>query len=185
MAKWCNLRTSGARTLPLARSLTSAGFEVWTPTEEHEKRRPRSKIKIGYEAPIMPTFVFAREEHIPDLARCLTFEVSQHPPFSIFHYCGRIPVIEDRDIASLRGAEDRARTVARKKAKPREFHVGSQVRMEDGAYAGMSGVVKSSEGRFVLVDLGGTFVVKIAAFLLSADLLQDGNAHLGTAAQAA
>lgn len=154
---WCILRTSGGKTIPLARSLAAAGFDVWTPIEEQSKRRGPG-VFVDCEAPILPTFVFARADALPELAACLSGLFSEHPPFSIFHYCGRIPVIADGEMASLRLAEEDARTAAtraRRKAKPPVFAEGSPVRVDDGSYAGMSGIVKSSDGKHTFISFGG------------------------------
>jgi hypothetical protein len=193
--RWCILRTSGARTLSLARSLEQAGYEVWTPVETHVRRKPRSTARTEHDAPIMPTFVFARARHLPELARCLAMPLNPHPQFSIFHYLDRIPLLADAELSALRVAEDRAkvRTAdrrAKRKSSGKVIPAGTEVSVSDGSWTGMSGVVEESEGKFALVAFGGRVRVKIATFLLERSGVEQTQptGHeglLGNAAQAA
>lgn len=181
---WCILRTSGARTLPLAKSLKAAGFDVWTPVQVDKRRLPRGrKGQIEREVPITPTFVFARADRAADLLRVLAMPVNPHPAFSVFRYLGRVPLIADREIAHLHGAEDRAKRVVLK-AQRHAFVVGATVRVNEGAATGMSGIVEEGDGRFALVAFGGGFRMKIATFLLRPDEVQDAQPS-GIAAEAA
>lgn len=187
-AEWCILRTTGGRTVSLARSLERAGIEAWTPIEQQSKRRPRSKVRFEVVAPIMPTFVFVRAGHLPELARCLAEPVNPHPSFSIFRHGGRIPIIADADIAGLRVAEESAKRRAdraRMKAHRHVFPVGEQVRLDEGAFAGMSGVVEGGDGKFALVAFNGGLSVKIATFLLRPENVEHMKPISGTVAEAA
>lgn len=173
---WCILRTSGAKTLPLAKSLAAAGFDVWTPIEGKDRRRPRSKARVEFEAPILPTFVFARAEHLGAIAECQAILASPHPGFSIYHHCGRVPVLADDEIEDLRQFErdaSRALEISRRKIRRQAFAAGAVVRLDEGGFAGMSGVVKSDDGKFAAVCFGGSFHVKIASWLLDADAVED------------
>lgn len=165
---WCILRTSGPRTLRLSQSLNAAGIEAWTPMQVVSVRRPRSKERIEREAPIMPTFVFARADRLGDLMRILRLPVSAHPGFSIFRHAGRIPVIADRDIDSLRAAEDRSKRIVLKKQR-HVFSVGERVHVPEGSFTGLTGVVQGGDGKFALICFGGSLQVKIATFLLRTD----------------
>ena len=114
---WCILRTSGGRTVPLARSLGAAGFEVWTPVRTI--RRPaagqgrrlvmgqRRKL-IDVDLAILPGFVFARADQLHDLLRAAGAELSPHPAFSVFHHAGRVPLVREGSIIGLRHAESEA-----------------------------------------------------------------------------
>ncbi|MET3826551.1 transcription antitermination factor NusG [Sphingomonas sp. PvP055] len=168
---WCILRTSGGRTLNLARSLAEAGFDVWTPQETLSRRVPRKKTVVDREVAILPTFVFARAVHIPELAAALALPVNPHPSFSIFRYLGDIPLLADREIKNLRDVEDAARLRELKKTR-NVVPVGTTVTMTEGAFAGLSGVVKKSDGKFALVAFGGAFEVNIASFLIRTDGVQ-------------
>ncbi|WP_029623282.1 hypothetical protein [Sphingomonas elodea] len=119
---WCILRTSGGRTVPLARSLTAAGFEVWTPVRTIRRPAPgqgrrlvmgqRRKL-IDVDLAILPGFVFARADQLHDLVRAAGAELSPHPAFSVFHQAGRVPLVRDASITGLRAAEDGARELRR------------------------------------------------------------------------
>lgn len=102
---WCILRTSGFRTLPLAKSLAAAGFEVWTPKEVHTRRQGPARQRAEFDAPILPTFVFARADRVRDLVEVQASPTSPHPGFSIFRYYGRIPLLADGSIGNLRQVE--------------------------------------------------------------------------------
>lgn len=170
--RWCILRTSGGRTLKLARSLSAAGFAVWTPTETVKRRRARSKEEIEIERPIVPTFVFAGEEHLADLVHVLALPLSPHPQFSIFQYAGRVPIVGDHSLSLLRMAEHDAEQKLRKK-KRHDFAIGSVVRVQDEpAWQGMSGVVESNDGKRAWVSFGGPIAVEIAAWKLLAHEIQ-------------
>ncbi len=114
---WCILRTSGGRTVPLARSLAAVGFEVWTPVRTIRRPAPgqgrclvmgqRRKL-VDFDVPILPGFVFARSPQIDDLVRASVAEPKRHPSFSIFHRAGRVPLVRDASIAGLRTAEEGA-----------------------------------------------------------------------------
>ncbi len=114
MSRWFILRTSGGQTLPLMRSLREAGFDVWTPAKTFRKTYRAKTIlgtrEIEVEAPILTTFVFAREADADALQNLALQSVSPHPAFSIFrdvdrHGRHRMPLISDQSIAGLREAE--------------------------------------------------------------------------------
>lgn len=169
--RWCVLRTSGGRTLALARSLADAGLDVWTPVQSLTKRRGRSRERVAYDAPIMPTFVFARAQHLADLERIRALPAGTHPGFSIFRYLGRIPLISDLEVAGARSVEDRSRRAALLGTR-KSFVVGQPVRVSEGPGAGLSGeVVADGTGKFVLVAFG-TITLKIGAWLLRTDEVQ-------------
>jgi transcription antitermination factor NusG len=179
---WCILRTSPGRTLSLAKSLSNVGLDVWTPTQTHDRRRPRSKETVQIEAPIMPTFVFARASLVPELMRLRMLEVSPHPGFSLFQHMGRTPLIADREIANLRVIEELAARARLKKSHRYVFPAGEKVRVAEGNFVGLEGVVEGGDGKFALVCFGGAMQFKIATFLLRTDEVQVGSARMGIAA---
>ncbi len=175
---WCILRTTGARTLPLARSLAESGIETWTPTQTMSRRRSRSNARIERDVPIAPTFVFARARHLPELATIHALPISRHPGFSIFRYAGRVPLIPDTAIGGLRAAEDRAKAGIRKaKATRGTFAVGQEVRIPNGPFAGMTGVIEE-DGKYALV-LFGRKTLKIGSWLLEGNDVRAGLALAG------
>lgn len=176
---WCILRMSGPRTLMVATSLAAAGIDAWTPTTTRLIRIPRSKAKRERDFPIMPTFVFVRASHLPELRRCLAMPSNPHPAFSVFRHAGRIPLIANRDIANLQAVENLG-IEQRRQARQRELDaarratrhhvpIGSAVTVQEGGFEGLTGIVEESDGRFALVCFGGRLRVKVASFLLDGD----------------
>jgi hypothetical protein len=178
---WCILRTSGAKTLPLADSLVAAGFEAWTPRKVHARRKPRSHLTAHREMPIAPTFVFVTAAHLHSLNLIRAMPVNPHPPFSIFTFSGRIPLIADSEISGFRNEEQKA-ALAERRTKQRRLVMGQRVRLNDGAYAGLSGVVADAKGGFTLVAFDGGMTMKIATWLLADEPVNSGPSRLGHAA---
>lgn len=172
VARWCVLRTAAQRTLPLARWLGAAGFGAWTPIMQVKRRTRRgSKAVEKRDAPMMPTFVFAPADRLRDLLRLTTDPISTHPPFSVFRYIDRYPLISDGEMALLRKSEADA-DLAFRKTEPNRFAAGANVQVPDGPLAGLSGVVEKPDGKFALVAFGGAIRWKIGAWLLADDNLQ-------------
>lgn len=120
-AAWCILQTAGGRTLPLARSLTAAGVEVWTPVRTIRRPAPgqRRRLVMGQrrkmievDVAILPGFVFARASALTDLVRISFDEGSRHPAFTVFQVAGRVPLVSDASVAGLRQEEERAAAFA-------------------------------------------------------------------------
>jgi hypothetical protein len=184
---WCILRTKPGSTLKLAASLAEDEFEVWTPVEVKRNRRPRRNPKPDPEpCAIMPTYVFADAGRLVDLLELAEMPVKPrrgkgrrlpaHDDFSVFHFHDRIPIVADVDLIHLRSEERDAasrhnralrRVMAKGKGEP--LDCGSVVRIPQGAFAGMSGQVVESDGKFTLVCFGRT-EVKISTFILRADM---------------
>lgn len=203
--RWCILTTSGGRTLAVARSLNAAGFEAWTPVATLQREKPgryngpRRKIEI--DAPILPTFVFARATHLLDLLVITKDPASRHPPFSVMHHGQRVPLVAEMDILGMRQAEQEALVLigqlreaasekerrdlrvaalknehARRKAlrtQYREFTKGQIVQVSDApALVGMTGVIQSSDGRSALVAFGGSLFMKIETWQIAPSTIQ-------------
>ena len=181
---WCILRTRGGSTLKLASSLADSGVEAWTPTATITKRKGRARDRVDAPMPILPTFVFVKSVYVSELQRICALVMSPHPAFSIFRYLNRIPVLSDRDISSLKDAEDRA-TMDHRKQQRKVVPIGTHVRLDDGAFAGLPGVVEQSDGKSAIVAFGSNFRVEIATWLLPQDLLEASVSNSDTAAQAA
>lgn len=175
---WCIIRMSGARTLAVADSLADAGLEVWTPRRIDRRRLPRGKKgHKEVEVALMPTFAFARATHLRELQAIRADPKTPHPAFSIFKHLNSFPAIGDREINTLRSAEQKARS----KKDRHTFAPGTRVQVPEGAFTGLSGqVVDGGRGKFTLVCFGGSFEVQIATFLLRTDEVQDA-AHSGSA----
>lgn len=224
--RWCIVRTSGPRTLALVESLNDQGIAAWAPTRtirrpiphtrpnEHG-RRPLREIP----APVLPTYVFVRAQHLPELRRAEHDQTegkraSPHPQFSILRLRDRIPEVGDAEVSGLREEEraaaelirlmreaesreeaesiriaamkdeqDRRRAqAAAERARRKELSAerlagmrsGDQVRVQNApAFEGMTGIVESSDGRFALVVFGGTMSMKVEAWQLASDPIQE------------
>lgn len=177
---WCVLKTCGRGTLALATSLSAAKIEAWTPKVEVRSRLPRSRARRIRLVPLMPGYVFVRAAHLDELIR-LAERPGSHEAFTLFRYFGRLPLLDDNDLEPLRTAEVRA--VPRR--KQRTFRPGQQVRVPEGNFGGMRGIVEQSDGKFTLVSFGGRIRVKIATFLLREDEAKYAQPGVGTAAKAA
>ena len=156
MSDWCILRTSGRNTLRLATSLRLAGIDAWTPRLRANDDKP---------APLMPSFVFARQAYLRRL-----LEMAATPgklmDFSVFHHRDMIPLVKDGELERLRQAE--RKTVTRR--KQRTFDRGDRVRVPNGSFGGMIGTVEHSDGKFTEVSFGGSMRVKIGTFILHEDV---------------
>jgi transcription antitermination factor NusG len=166
--RWCILRTHGGRTLPLARSLADAGILAWTPVEHVRRRIPRSREKEREFRPVpyLPTYVFAPAADLGELRRLEVAEESGHPAFSIFRHYGASVLVPEAEIASLRQREAESRRRMEQSLDAQERHGrplreravpyarGSEVAVEEGAFAGLSGIVEESDGRHTLLLFG-------------------------------
>ena len=164
------------------------------------------KPMIEIDAPILPTFLFVRARHLVELAAIASDPASQHPGFSIYTHAGRAPEIADSAVAGLRQAEAeatalieqlraaedreerrriraRAATTERERLKVlrserRDFDIGEPVTIDGmAAFAGMIGVVETSDGHSVLVQLGlfgRAFAVKVEAWQVVRHRVQGG-----------
>ncbi|MEN2747098.1 hypothetical protein [Sphingomonas sp. T9W2] len=180
--RWCILRTGGARTLPLATALTAAGFDAWTPTKMVKRRVCRTrKAKEAQPAAIMPTFVFVRARHLPDLLRILCLPSNPYPSFSLFRYLGDVVRVRDSEVERLRVVERRALP----RAQRRTYQPGAAVRLAEGPYAGMPGVVQSSNGRRTMIAFGGWMTIEIETSTLPPDAVEQMQPTTGAAALAA
>lgn len=166
MSDWCILRTKGSSTLRLARSLNDSGIEAWTPTELRVKRDPKTRARSETIIAVMPTWVFARERFLPDLAAEAKLPKSLHPDFSVFRYLDRFPIVRDRELNALRIIERKAAL----KAAPVVFPVGHSIRIPDGPFQGLTGeVVELGNGEYTLLAFPGFAIpVKFATWTLQA-----------------
>ncbi len=171
---WCILRTSGPRTLAVARSLCAAGFDAWTPTQVVSRRKGRKRERVETDAPIIPTFVFARVAALPDLLRITTAPVSEYPPFSIFRYRDTFPAIADASLSALRDEEARLHHQRRKQER-HVIPIGSNITMREGPFTGLTGIVEAGSGKEATVNFGSGFVVTIATYLLQLEVIHSGN----------
>jgi hypothetical protein len=201
MTDWCILRTKPSATLRLAASLAEDGILAWTPAEVRRNRRPRRNVQDPEPCPIMPTFVFADALRLVDLLDLADMPVKPrrgqylhepaHEDFSVFHHYDRIPVVAEAALFHLReeerGADARyQRTLARAMAKTKgePYDDGDEIRLPNGPFAGLSGQVVESDGKFTLICFGRTRV-KISTFILRSDMADRLQAATGSELKAA
>lgn len=176
---WFILRTAGRSTLKLADTLNEDGYECWTPARTQIIRIPSRNVRREVKLPLLPSFVFARSVHLPELLRLARMPVKPrrhvpdedrtqpaHRDFSVFHYLDQIPMIIDRHLDPLRLKE--AEAVPRSLAP--QFATGDQVRVKSGAFQGLHGRVEQyKSGYAVVLFTDWRRPAKIPAWLLSED----------------
>lgn len=174
LGSWCILRMASADTLRVANSLAAAGFDVWTPIEQRVARMPRTRARYDKAYPIMPSYAFARVEHLTELLRVAMVPGRRHPSFTVFHYRGGVPVVAESQLAPLRELERDLRNGFEKArwkgVKLAPIEPDTKVQMPAGAFEGLSGIVEGTEGQFTLVNVdvfGKTTLIKVASILLA------------------
>jgi len=157
---WFILRTAGRSTLTLARTLAEDGFDVWTPSRTHRIRLPRANVKRDVKLPMLPSFIFVRSAHLPDLLTMARMTEKPrrdpnggreskpaHKDFTVFHYLDRIPMVADRSLEPLRQKE---MELVPRRAAP-QFNHGTKVRVNCGAFEGLKGRVERCKSGYALV----------------------------------
>jgi transcription antitermination factor NusG len=179
LGSWFILRMASTDTLMVARALADHGFGVWTPIENKFGRMPRTKARFEKEAALMPSYVFARVEHLDDILSLAMLPRKECGRFSVFHHKGGIPLIASDQLLALRDEECRLTSVfersRRKGIKGPTFARGQSVHLSEGPFAGLDGVVEGSQGQFTLVSVEGFHKpIKIASLLLCEGMLAAG-----------
>jgi hypothetical protein len=173
VSDWCILRTSGRSTIGLAESLSKDGYEAWTPVETRMVRSPGINARREVRLPIMPSYVFARVEHLIDLLQLADMPVKPrrgaglmdpaHARFTVLHAFGRIPLVAERHLSELRRTEAK-RTPIKRAAY--SFPRNASTRVKDGAFAGLVGIVVRSTPAKTVLCFDGGFAVEIPTTLL-------------------
>lgn len=176
LGSWCILRMASADTLRVFKALQGAGYDVWTPVEKRTKRMPRTRVPFDKEIALMPSYVFGSTAHLDEFQVMAMMPGKDTPRFSMFRYQGGIPLIGEAQLAALRAEEARCHSVfeklRRRGIKGPTFSRGDAVRLTEGGFAGMSGVVEDTRGRFTLVSFAGYHApIQIASLLLQPDVL--------------
>ena len=160
---WCILRCSSQSTLPLVRSLTRAGVEVWTPIEQVTKRVPRANIKRVIDRALLPSYLFASAQDMPNVLAIMNSPSKDHREFRLFKHNGGVPLIADSTLDALR-------LVARKsavKAMPPAFGKGQRVVLTSGIGQGLTGEVYRPGNEFTTVNFPGySMPMRIANYIL-------------------
>jgi hypothetical protein len=156
LGSWCILRMASGDTLKVAASLTAAGLEAWAPADDDD-------------TPLTKTYAFARMAHLhellalvrspsltclvwdPELRRMVTRGVPyfrlMRDPLDATNWA----TVSDRQLAPLRGIEWGRKPRGQVKTIP----VDTKVRLDDGGFAGLDGVVVEVRGKFATVVFEG------------------------------
>jgi transcription antitermination factor NusG len=191
------LRCANCKTLELAASLTDAGFEAWSPVEVEKKlvKDPRKLIAdkvVETRIPLTPSFVFANADRMDDLlalshSPTLNYRIwdselrrmvtKGHPHFRLFRHLGEIAVIAAVHLEPLRNIERRRKP--RGAVKP--IAVGTLVRLTEGGFAGMTGMVDSVRGKRAIVSFSQyPFPVEFPTWLLREELDRSAAVNVNT-----
>ena len=179
MTDWVILRVASRQTMRLAQSLGEIGMDAWTPTESIIRKARRSHPREERTEALMPSYVFARAQHQPDLI-ALTHSpslqyrvwnpekrrmaVRGHPHFWLMQGQDTpFASVSEAQLSPLRRISERRRP----KQSTAPLNNGDRIRMTEGCYAGLYGVVEDSRGPFpeVLLD-GWAIPVRLAKWLL-------------------
>jgi hypothetical protein len=182
--RWCILRTSGRHTISLAETLAKDGWEVWTPIETRTIRAGPSRRRVDVRQPIMPSYVFAREDQLLDLIELAAARVKArrgagladrdraHADFSVLHAFGRIPLVSDRHLAALRLLEAK-RTPIKRAAFA--FPKNASARVTAGVCQGLVGVVVRSTPKSTVIRFTGAFPFEIPTSFLTMEEVHQAN----------
>lgn len=171
MTRHCIIRMAGPRTLNVVQALQARGVDVWTPTGMRRNFKPRSTKYTDKTAPLLPTFAFARAEHIPQLLE-ITHSPAADIRFSVFQRGEDIPTVSSAALQPLLDyeaeqhaiwvgfieAQDRADRRKRKKTTARCYVMGQRVKVEKPAFAGLTGEI-------VEIRSNGDLVLEFAGFI--------------------
>lgn len=179
LGSWFILRTASSDTLRVHRNLSNYGMATWTPIERRFGRMPRTKARFEKEIALLPSYVFAKVEHLEEILRIALLPNKDIGRFSVFHHKGGIPLIADNQLRGLRAEETRVMGIferlKRKGIKGPQIDKGAVIRMDEGPFAGLCGVVEGQQGQNTLVSFSGYHrPIKIASLLLHPGIvLQD------------
>jgi transcription antitermination factor NusG len=125
-------------------------------------RVPRMNVRREIQLPMLPSFVFVRSCHLPDVIEL----ASTRANFSVFRYLDQIPIISDSALAQLRLSE--------REAIPRDalpsFGKGAKVRVTNGAFQGLKAKVeRCRDGIAVVIFTDWHRPVKISTSILRED----------------
>jgi len=174
MTQWIILRCSGQKTLRLSATLTEAGYEVWTPVETKRIRIPRANVRREVTLPIMPSYVFAKAEHLVDMIQLAgrPAYAHAHVDFSVMKHGERFPSVSDESLQALRRLEAK-RALTRKATRTFDAGVEVVVKVEGGSFAGIKGKVEKSNHGHTLICFGERMTAKIPTSFLDETVVRD------------
>lgn len=182
LGSWCILQCAGANTLKLFEALIGEGLSAWTPLRWNVARMPVTRARYDKPVPMMPGYVFGDVGHIDQLVRLSAMRRRDFPRFRFLESAsGRqfTPLVPDSELASVRERETHLRAVfegeKRKGDKPPKPGLGVEVKMPEGPFGGLNGVVERTKGRDTVVDIPGLpFQLKVSSLLMLESVAQDG-----------
>ena len=171
LGSWFICRMANVDTVKTYRALQANGFEVWTPIERKVRRTPRKRVPYDSEAALLPSYVFAKVDHLDAILSLAIRPNRDIPQFSVFHHRNGVPLIADSELHCLRTEETRLSSVfERMKLKGRKgprLERGQSVKLPEGALMGMAGIVESQQGQYTLVSVDGFHEpIKVSSILL-------------------
>ena len=171
LGSWFILRMASSDTLSVLKGLLKAGYDAWTPIERRRGRMPRTRTAYDKEFALMPSYVFVNIHHLAEIQHMALVPPRNIPRFTLFQYQGGVPLIADNQLDALRYEEGRLQAVydraLRKGKKGPRFNPGETIRIEEGPFAGMDGIVTDQTGQFTLVNFAGfASPIKISSLLL-------------------
>lgn len=177
--EWVILRCSNCKTLELARSLTDAGFEAWSPSVHLQKRKGEASKRPVVVLPLLASYVFAPYQHLAELlalshSPALNYRVwdselrrmvvKGHPYFRVFKDGGQFPRVPERQLNALREAEQRTLPKPAIQALP----INLEFTMSAAGFEGLSAtVVKSSKSYTELAVETVPYPVKLPTWMLA------------------
>lgn len=187
---WCILTCSNCKTLDLVASLIDAGFDAWSPVETVSIRARKGQKREEVRRPLIASFVFAKADRLLDLLELshspsLNYRIWDadlrrmvtrgHPYFRVFPRSGDPKFVPDAQLDHLRKLEQRRRP----KGKPRAFDKGAAVRITEGGFAGLNGVIEECRGDYATVTISDWAIpVHIATWLLHPALDDTRDVHV-------
>jgi hypothetical protein len=181
LGSWCILRMASGDTLRVVEALIEEGLGAWTPLNWRIGRTKITRSRFDEPLPLMPGYAFGDVGHIDQIVRLSGLRRRDLPRFWFLEserHTGCTPLIVDGELGALRREEERLRAVfereKRRGIKPTIFGKGTEVKMIDGAYAGLSGVVEGMRGKDAIVSIPGfNEPIKVASLLLLESVAKD------------
>jgi transcription antitermination factor NusG len=188
--RWCILTCANCKTLDLVVSLNDAGFEAWSPVETVSIRARKGDKREEVRRPMMASFVFARADRLLDLLALShsptlnyqTWDAEKrrmvtrgHPFFRLFPGHSDPKFVPDDQLEPLRRAEIKGRP----KGKRLTFPKGALVRLTEGGFAGLNGIVEECRGDIAIVTIDDWAIpVQIPTWLLHPALDEQGSVQV-------
>jgi transcription antitermination factor NusG len=144
---WATVRCTAGRESTLASLLTQRGREVYYPQEKHWRRPARKRKPVLVQVPAIVGYIFMLKSSIGNAEELRAME-------NFFHFLtmpsGELKLLPDSDIEWMKEHMDRAEKPSQKPL--RRFKLFERVRVPEGPFGGMCGVVTGICKRSVWVS---------------------------------